>query len=137
MATAQTVIQAPIRNVWDALVNPPVVKECTFGAEVLSDWKKGSAIVWKGVWKGRPYEDKGAVLELNEGERVSYSHFRPSTGAPDLPENYHTVTIELEIQGEQTVMTLTQGNNPNEEAREHSQKNWETMLQSLNRLLES
>jgi len=40
-----------------------------------------------------------------------------------VPENYHTVPIELSSDGTQTTVTLLQGNNATEEAREHSQQN--------------
>jgi hypothetical protein len=54
----------------------------------------------------------------------------------DVPENYHSVTIELSGQGGQTTLTLTQDNNETEEAREHSEKNWQMMLEGLKKLLE-
>jgi len=61
----------------------------------VTDWKKGSKIVWRGEWKGRPFEDKGQVLDVEPGRRLCYSHFSPMTGEPDAPENYHNVTIAL------------------------------------------
>jgi Activator of Hsp90 ATPase homolog 1-like protein len=46
------------------------------------------------------------------------------------------VTIELERTGVRTVVALTQDNNATAEARDHSQKNWEMMLDGLKTLLE-
>lgn len=57
-------------------------------------------------------------------------------GKPDVPENYHTVTIELTSDGAQTTVTLSQDNNATEEAREHSEKNWQMMIDSLKKILE-
>ena len=94
-AKANVTIHAPIAKVWDALVNPEVIKRYMFGATVVTDWKEGSPIAWKGEWKGKPYEDKGRIVVLRPEERLQYRHFSPLTGAPDKPENYHTVTIEL------------------------------------------
>jgi uncharacterized protein YndB with AHSA1/START domain len=55
-------IAAPAAKVWDALVNPQVIKQYMFGTAVVSDWQPGSPITWKGEWKGKPYEDKGTIL---------------------------------------------------------------------------
>jgi uncharacterized protein YndB with AHSA1/START domain len=51
VAQASEKIDAPIAQVWDALVNPEMLRKYISATEVISDWKKGSAIVWKGVWK--------------------------------------------------------------------------------------
>jgi hypothetical protein len=40
-------------------------------------------------------------------------------------ENYHTVTIDLAPDGARTHVTLSQDNNPTEDARQHSEKNWD------------
>jgi uncharacterized protein YndB with AHSA1/START domain len=136
VASARVNIAAPISTVWDALVNPEVVKQYMFGTDVISEWKKGSRITWKGVWQGRAYEDKGKILELDAGRLISYSHYSPLSGLPDAPENYHVVTIELSTKGSGTAVSLSQDNNPTEEARRHSQRNWEAMLLSLKNLLE-
>ena len=56
---------------------------------------------------------------------------------PDVPESYHTVVVELAEQGNRTLITLSQDKNPTKEAREHSEKNWQTMLDSLKKLLET
>ena len=136
VAKASSKIDAPIRVVWDAFVNPEVISQYMFGTTVVSEWKKGSPIVWKGTWKGRAYEDKGTILELATERILRYSHYSPLSGLPDVPENYHNVTVELSRSGKSTVVSLSQDNNPTEEARDHSQKNWETMLSGLKKLLE-
>lgn len=136
VARASTTIDAPIAEVWDALVNPTMIKQYMFGTEVTSDWHQGSAIVWKGEWKGRHYEDKGTILQLESGRRLQYSHFSPLSGLPDSPDNYHTVTIELSPSASATNVSLWQDNNPTEQAREHSEENWKMMLTNLKALLE-
>ena len=92
-AKANVTIHAPIAKVWDALVNPDVIKRYMFGATVVSDWKEGSPIAWKGEWKGKPYEDKGRIVALRPEERLQYRPLQVRCPAlPDKPENYHTVT---------------------------------------------
>ena len=129
-------IAAPVQKVWDALVTPSTIKQYMFGTTVTSDWKEGSPIVWKGEWQGRKYEDKGVIRQLTPGRALQYTHFSPLSGQPDRPENYHTVTIQLSPEVDRTLVSLTQDNNPTEEARAHSEKNWGTMLEGLKRVVE-
>jgi uncharacterized protein YndB with AHSA1/START domain len=137
VAKASIAIAAPGAKVWDALVTPEAIKQYMFDTNVVSDWKEGSAIVWKGEWKGRSYEDKGVILRFQPGRTLAYTHFSPLMGLPDRPESYHTVTIELSAEGPQTRVTLSQDNNPTDQAREHSEKNWEMMLAALKKHLEA
>jgi uncharacterized protein YndB with AHSA1/START domain len=136
IAKAAVTIDAPAAKVWEALVDPEAITQYMFGTNVTTDWREGSPVVWKGEWKGKSYEDKGVLLEVKPERRLKYSHFSPLSGLPDKPENYHTVTIELSGKGDQTEVSLSQDNNPTEEAREHSEKNWEMMLAGLKKYLE-
>src|SRR5690349_16315372 len=112
-----------------------MIKHYMFGTTALSDWKEGSPIVWKGEWEGKPYEDKGVILKLLPEHVLQYSHFSPLSGQADVPENYHTVTIELSPNGTDTVLRLSQDKNATEEEREHAEKNWGMMLASLKQFL--
>jgi uncharacterized protein YndB with AHSA1/START domain len=136
IAKASVSINASAEKVWDALIDPKAIKQYMFGTNVLSDWKVGSPIVWKGEWKGKPYEDKGKILQLEPRQTIQYSHFSPLSGVPDKQENYHTVTIKLSGNGNQTDITLTQDNNATEEERAESEKNWGMVLTELKRFLE-
>lgn len=136
IAKAEVTINASAADVWSALVTPEAIRQYMFGAEVRSEWKEGSPIVWRGEWQGKSFEDKGEVLQVEPGRRLRYSHFSPLSGAADLPENYHTVTIELTEAGPATRVVLTQDNNATEQAREHSEKNWEQMLGGLKKYVE-
>jgi uncharacterized protein YndB with AHSA1/START domain len=136
IAKAQITINAPADKVWDALINPDAIKKYMFGTTVISNWKEGSKIVWRGEWKGKTYEDKGVILQLKSKTKLQYSHFSPLTGQPDVPENYHTVTIELTEKNGQTTVFLSQDNNATQEAKEHSEQNWTEMLSRLKKFLE-
>ena len=129
-------INAPVGKVWDALTKPEVIKQYMFGTNVISDWKQGSPIVWKGEWQGKKYEDRGMILKLEPNRILQYTHFSPLSGQQDIPENYHTVTVELSTEGAQTRISLSQHNNPTEQARKHSENNWVMILESLKKLLE-
>src|SRR5215217_1995550 len=120
VATASTVIDAPRARVWDALVDPVAIKAYMFGTTMTSDWTPGSPVTWKGEWQGRAYEDKGTILRVEPHWVLSYTHFSPLAGAPDVPENYHKVTITLaDAEGGTSVM-LKQDNNATEQEVQHS-----------------
>jgi len=93
--------------------------------------------VHRGEWKGKPYEDKGTVVAFEPPRLLKVTHYSPLSGLPDVPENYHTVTVELTGRGDATDVTLSQDNNPTDEAREHSEKNWKMMLDGLKKYVES
>jgi uncharacterized protein YndB with AHSA1/START domain len=136
--TARTsiTIHAPVARVWKALVNPDDIQHYMFGAHVVSDWREGSPVVWQGEWQGKPYEDKGQILQFKPERTLQYSHFSPLSGQPDIPENYHTVTIDLRPDGDQSIVSLAQDHNASEEEKAHSEKNWAIMLASLKQFLE-
>ena len=137
IAKSSIIINVPVAKVWDALVNPTVIKQYMFGTEVVSDWKENSPIVWKGIWNEKPYEDKGTILKLIPEKTLQYTHFSALSGATDIPENYHTLTYELSGVGGHTEVSLSQDNNSSEEDLKHSQQMWDSMLDGLKKLLES
>ena len=94
-AQVQCVINAPASAVWTALTTPASLKEFFFGADVITDWTVGSAIRFRGEWRGKPYEDKGIIQGFEPGRRLSFTHWSAMSGAEDRPENYHEVTFEL------------------------------------------
>ena len=136
IARAAVTIDASMERVWEALVDPAAIKQYMFGTTVVSDWRPGAPIIWKGEWQGKPYEDKGVLLRFEPERALQYIHFSPLSGLPDKPENYHTVTVELSASGDQTSVSLSQDNNSDPEAREHSEKNWEAMLTAMKKFVE-
>jgi uncharacterized protein YndB with AHSA1/START domain len=137
IARVQIKIHASQNRVWEALINPEQIKKYMFDTEVISDWKKGSSIIWKGIWQGKSYEDRGKILRIEPEHLLQYNHYSPMMDKRDLPENYHVVTVEIAGNGDETTVSLTQDNNDSEPARKHSEKNWQMMLEELKKLLEN
>lgn len=136
IARVTALVHASHEDVWQALVSPKAIKQYMFGADVTSDWREGRPITWQGEWQGKPYQDKGVILQVQPRKLLQYSHFSPLSGLRDEPANYHTVTIELTPEPEGTQVALTQDHNATAEERAHSEKNWSAMLTALEQYLE-
>jgi len=135
-ATATTTINASVSKVWQALVNPEIIKQYLFNTDVISDWQVGSPIIYRGEWEGKPFEDKGEIIEIEPERILKSTHWSPLSGTADSPENYHTVTYSLAEKGDSTQVSITQDNNASEEETAHSEKNWQTVLKGMKDLLE-
>ena len=135
-AKVSRTVDAPVEEVWDALIHPEP-QSYFMGAKVRSDFRVGSPIHFKGEFKGKKYEDKGEILEALPNRRLSFSHYSAMSGAPDTPEIYHVVTIELEPRDNATQVTLMQSNlkggakRSDIEHRAEFEKTWRSVLESL------
>jgi uncharacterized protein YndB with AHSA1/START domain len=136
VATAEVAISASPAQVWAALTDPVQLKKWMFGADVESAWTRGSPIVWRGEYEQGTYEDRGEVLDVDPPHHLRMTHFSPSGGMDDVPENYHHVSYDLEERGDRTYVTLRQDNNSSEEEAERSAANWSLMLHSLKEVVE-
>ncbi|MPV36136.1 SRPBCC family protein [Georgenia subflava] len=131
VATATTDVDALPRTVWTVLTSPELFSRVMFGSTVASSFAPGAAITFTGEWEGRPFKDHGEILDVDEPRRLTFTHYSPLSGQPDVPESYHTLTFVLEELPHGTRVTLTQDNNPSEEAAQHSVQNWEQSLAIL------
>ncbi len=136
IAKATVTINAPKSKVWEALTTARILKQFFFGADIVTDWKVGSSIIYKGEWEGKPYEDKGMILKFELEKLLVTTHWSPLSGVPDAPENYHTVTYELSGKNGGTKVTITQDNNASEEEKLQSDKFWKSLLDGLKTLME-
>jgi uncharacterized protein YndB with AHSA1/START domain len=136
VATSTITIDAPPDRVWKVITDPQAVKEFMFGADLATDWTVGGPIAWRGEWEGKPYEDKGTVLEVEPGQKLVHTHFSPLGGKEDKPENYHTLTWTLEDKGGRTQLTLSQDNNASEDAAEHSRGMWDMLVADVKKITE-
>ncbi len=107
----KVLFQSKAEKVWDLLINPNMTKRYMFGCEVLSDWKIGSPVHWKGKTEDgvEVIYVKGEVLEYQEGKKVTSSTFDPNADMADIPENYVNLTYELTESTEGTLLTIIQG----------------------------
>lgn len=121
-------------KVWNLLTNPAITKEYMFGCEVISDWKVGDSIIWKGQTEdGKEIiYVKGSIIEVKQGRKVTFTMFDPNMQLDDIPENYLNLTYELKEKGSITILKLTQGNfasvDDGKKRYEESLKGWEMVI---------
>lgn len=135
-ATADIIINKPKEEVWDALIDPRKVKMYFFNVDLVTDWKVGSPIAYRGEWEGKKFEDKGTVLQVKYAEMLETNYWSQSLGE-DKPENYQIVRYDLEPVDGGTKLTVTQSNAPSQESADHSTQNWLMMLNNMKKLLET
>lgn len=108
--TNTILVKAPAEKVWDVLTNPEQTKKYMFGCETVSDWKKGSTLLWKMIHEGKEFIPvKGEITDILPGSFLAYTTFDPHSDMPDIPENYLTVTYRLEGKHGETELIVTQG----------------------------
>jgi uncharacterized protein YndB with AHSA1/START domain len=130
-------IDAPPERVWEALTTPDQISKWFFGVETESDWHVGSSIVHRGEYQGRPYEDRGEIVELDPPHRFVHTHWSPMSGKPDTPEHAQRVTWTLEPSDGGTALTVDEVNLPSEQARAVSDQSWPQALDALRQLVEN
>jgi uncharacterized protein YndB with AHSA1/START domain len=136
VARAEITIDAPAEKVWRALTEPHSIAQFMFGTKVTTDWQPGSPITYEGEWKGKPYRDKGTILEVAPNRLLKTTHFSPLSGKEDIPENYNVVTYELTPRDGGTAVKVIQENNPDQNMVDESEKTWAMMLGKLKSIVE-
>ncbi len=134
LAKFTTILDAPIEKVWSALTQPNLLKQYFFGTELECSWIPSEPIYFKGQWEGKPYTDKGIVLEYVPHSHLSYSYLSSWSNMDDSPENYLWIEYRLKDLGNQTELIISQTNYDQERA-EHSVKNWEYIISEMKKIL--
>jgi uncharacterized protein YndB with AHSA1/START domain len=134
---SEAIFKAPASKVWKALVDPALVKQYLFGTHmIVSEWKIGGTILYKGEWEGKAYEDKGKILKYEPEKLLVNTYWSGFSGKPDLPENYQTVSYILSPVDGGTKLTITQDNVASEEGKKHSESNWGMVLEGMRKVIE-
>lgn len=124
-------IEATPAQVWDALINPAKIKQYLYGTEAISDWQEGASIVFQGEWEGKTYRDHGTIKRFVVDQLFEYNYWSNFSGIENIPENYALVTFEITPAENATLLTLTQKGFANEQAQEHSNASWQSVLEGI------
>jgi len=129
-------INASSAKVWEALVEPEIAKQYFFGAEIITDWKTGSSITFRGEFNGNKYEEKGVLLNIDTHRQLQYTHWSNFDGLPDKPENYRTWTFDLDEENGLTQLLISEDNIPTEKQKSRSDEFWGEVLLKIKQITE-
>ena len=135
--TSSITIDAPIEDVWRAVTTPALIKQWFFGVDTETDWQVGSPLVHRGEYQGKPYEDRGEILQFDPPKLLVHTHWSDLSGKPDSPEHYQEVSWALAQRNGATELTITERNLPSEEGKAVSEESWRTVLENLKNVLET
>ncbi len=131
----QTIIKSPLEKVWDALTNPAMVNKYFYGSQLETTWEVGTEILWTGEFDGKPYLDKGTVLEFIPNQQLSFSYLSNWSGMEDKPDNYLKIDYKVIALNNETELRITQ-TNYDEEKLKHSEESWANVIDMLKNLIE-
>lgn len=133
-------VNAKPAKVWTALTTPEVMSgwmgEAEMQIKVITDWKVNSPILIQGFHHVK-FENKGTILQYEEGSRLSYSHLSNISRLPDKPESYSVFEFVLTPVEEKTMLTFTIENFPTEVIRKHLEFYWRTTILGVKKLVEA
>ena len=138
LVEVETVVEAAASTVWDALT---ARKSAMFmGADVETDWGPGSPISFTGEFQGKAFKDHGEIRDIEDRRRLTFTHFSPTSGKPDVPDSYNLVDVRLEPLGERTRVKLSQtplgDARPDQPTIDAFRRNWQVMLDGLKQAAE-
>jgi len=134
--TKSVEINSTTEKVWHAMTSPVMIKQWLFGTNVITDWKVGSPILFTGSWQGTEYKDKGTILQFDREKVFQYNYWSSFSGLPDSEEIYSIITFKLDPSSEGTRLTLMQSHFPTEAGYEQADKNWDSTLAFLKKIIE-
>ena len=131
-----TIINASAAELWKHITDSARLGKSLFNADIQSSWREGSPIRFTGHWKGRDYEGKGQIIQLQKEKIFEHSYLSNLSGLPDTPEHYCPVTYCLEEKEHQTVLSVIQTNIPSQADGEEIGTYWETVLRRIRTAVE-
>ncbi len=132
-------MDAPASKVWNALTNPEFMKLWMSDAEmnIVTDWKIGSPIIFRGDLHGINYINKGTVLQFDPGKILQYTYWSSLSEQTDIPGNYSLITFRLTAENNKTYVSLTQSNFMAKTTYQHFNFYWNIALGVLRKLMEN
>jgi len=131
-------INASLIEVWKSITTPVLLKEWLYDTpvEVISDWKEGNPVAFKGTWHNKPYVDKGNIVCLEPESLFTYTYWSQLSQLPDEPENYTLIEFKLEPDNNKTLLILTQSNFLTDTMYRHYNFYWTLTLDRLKKITE-
>jgi uncharacterized protein YndB with AHSA1/START domain len=135
-ATATVTINAPISQVWRTLTDPQQPRKFMFGPEMITDWKEGSEVVYRGERDGQPFEDKGRIVKVIPEKMLVMTHYNPNEGEPAILEECQAITYDLSEKNGKTIFKLGQDTCANAVAKVDFEKRWPRLVSAAKKMVD-
>ncbi len=131
-----TYIRTTPEELWAALTDPKFTKKYWFGADIESDWKKGSA--WRITLADGRVADTGVILESDPPRRLVIDKWQ-NQFMPELKAaGYARCTMELEPMDSAVKLTITHvAEGDDDKLIQAVSGGWPKILSNLKSLLET
>ena len=130
-------IYASPETVFDALTQSGQIVRYFPLKEVISEWRPGEEVLYKGEVEGVPFTDHGIIQTLVRPHQYSYQYWSDNHGTERLPENYLTITYTLSLTDNGTLLKLEQCNIPTESLYKLMDEGvWDYLLNELKQYIE-
>jgi uncharacterized protein YndB with AHSA1/START domain len=142
IAKSTVTINAPVSEVWKALVTPELIQQYMMGMLPQSAWTKGSELRWKGRHEEKPDDNaRGIITNIITEEQLAYTFYYPGYGYPDELAYYNQVVYKLQPAGSDTNLSVEQGDfsvfKEGEVFLGHTQSFWDGAVLKLKELVEA
>jgi uncharacterized protein YndB with AHSA1/START domain len=130
-------IVAEPAQVWDALTNPEKTKKYFFNAKVISQWKNGSKITFRGkMFLLIKFKMTGKILEIKPRKLLKYTL---ANNSDKKNASFSTITDKLTYKEGVTTLSITDDVGKGEGAEKRfkrSDKGWDKILKGLKEIVE-
>jgi Activator of Hsp90 ATPase homolog 1-like protein len=135
-AQASIQIQTDAQTLWNTIVNPYKNKLVGFSKDHQPILEIGSALLFKGIFQDREYQDKGFVTRLEPYSVFEYSYWSVFWDTLDIPENYCLIRYEIKEENQKTRLGVIQNGYKSHQEAESSSQNWAGTLAAIKQMLE-
>lgn len=134
-------INASTNKVWETITNPDKIEQYMFGSRCDSNWNPGSKTNYYIRQNDKEITVvKGEVIRSEPNKLLEHTLFPANSGIEDTLENYLVIIYELDENGDNTDLTITQkGYKYVENGHERyidTQKGWKAILPKLKEVAE-
>ena len=131
-------IKASTADIFEALTSSEKIVQYYPLEKVISNWKLGGEVLYKGSVEGNAFTDYGTITELEPASKYSYSYWSDNHGTERIPENHITISYTLSSIKGGTQLAVKQSNLRSEELF-HIMDTvvWDALLNSLKNYMES
>jgi len=130
-------INASLNLVFDMLTNSKEIIKYFPLQEVISDWKIGSTVLYRGAVGPNKFTDYGIIEIMSRPYEYKYSYWSDNHGTERKPENYLSISYTLSKVEGGTLLKLKQSNLRSKEMFQVMNDNvWDFLLNNLKKHVE-